>query len=690
MSALLHKLARAAGLAIDWVDADGRAQTATDDVLRSVLGGLELPAEDDEQVLDSLEKLRRILGTGNLPPLLTVDRGQWLDLSHYFSPNALCEVELENGGRLALHLSDHGWLPALDEIGYHTLRFAGEQCVLAVAPQRCFNMSDATGSRHPRAWGIGVQLYSLRRQGDGGVGDTQALECLARSAAQQGADALGISPVHAMFSADAQRYSPYSPSSRLFNNVLYSAPGSILGERALRQAIESAGLEAEMQRLEQLDLIDWPAVAATKQRLLRALYDDFRTGGNPQAEDFASFRRHGGEALENHCRFEALHAVHIREGDIWDWRHWPQEYRNPHSAAVGEFAREHADEVSYHAFCQWLIDRGLDRAQTAARSAGMHIGLISDLAVGADGGGSQAWSRQAQLLSQLTVGAPPDILNRSGQSWGISAFSPWGLKAHGFSAFIEMLRANFAHAGGMRIDHVMGLHRLWVMPAGASSDQGAYLHYPEDDLLRLLALESVRHHAIVLGEDLGTVPEGLRERLAARGILGMRVLLFEQDHAQHFFAPQDWPETAIATTSTHDLPPIPAWWKSGDIDWRARIDGVGEDKLAEQLRGRDREREGLRAALVRACGMPAQVSAQSPELGDAAAAFIGMTPAPLVLLPMEDALGLEEQPNLPGTIDEHPNWRRRWDGDCAELLDAPLPSRRLQVLDQARHRTEQN
>jgi len=270
MSALLHKLARAAGLAIDWVDADGRAQTVTDDVLRSVLGGLELPAEDDEQVLDSLEKLRRILGTGNLPPLLTVDRGQWLDLSHYFSPNALCEVELENGGRLALHLSDHGWLPALDEIGYHTLRFAGEQCVLAVAPQRCFNMSDATGSRHPRAWGIGVQLYSLRRQGDGGVGDTQALECLARSAAQQGADALGISPVHAMFSADAQRYSPYSPSSRLFNNVLYSAPGSILGERALRQAIESAGLEPEMQRLEQLDLIDWPAVAATKQRLLRA------------------------------------------------------------------------------------------------------------------------------------------------------------------------------------------------------------------------------------------------------------------------------------------------------------------------------------------------------------------------------------------------------------------------------------
>ncbi|MFC2972848.1 4-alpha-glucanotransferase, partial [Azotobacter bryophylli] len=311
-----------------------------------------------------------------------------------------------------------------------------------------------------------------------------------------------------------------------------------------------------------------------------------------------------------------------------------------------------------------------------------------DLAVGAAGGGSQAWSRQDELLNTLTVGAPPDILNRNGQSWGVSAFSPWGLKRHGFHAFIEMLRANLAHAGGIRIDHVMGLKRLWVIPQGGDQRDGAYLHYPQDDLLRLLALESWRHKALILGEDLGTVPEGFREELAERGILGMRVLLFEQDRQGRFHPPPHWPDNALATSATHDLPTLDGWWQGRDIDWRERLQIADTQATEEARETRGRERRALREALAADGGPEADEVLDSAAMIDACVGFLGHTPAPLVLLPLEDALGLEEQANLPGTVDSHPNWRRRYPGDSATLLDGGDAARRLRILADARGKAE--
>jgi len=363
-----------------------------------------------------------------------------------------------------------------------------------------------------------------------------------------------------------------------------------------------------------------------------------------------------------------------------NWHDWPQQYKDPRHAALDEFAAQHSDEIGFHAFAQWLIARGLERAQTAARTSGMSVGLIGDLAVGADGAGSQAWSRQDELLSALTVGAPPDILNRAGQSWGISAFSPTGLKRNGFQAFIEMLRANFAHAGGLRIDHVMGLQRLWVIPMGSPPNEGAYLNYPLDDMLRLLSLESWRHKAIVLGEDLGTVPEGLHEKLSEREILGMRVLLFEQDNAT--FKPiMKWSKDALATTSTHDLPTLTGWLSELDVKWNQTL-GFADEAAAQKMRAdRERERQGLVKALKQNYTMPGQ---SASDIIDHSIAYLGHTPAPLVLLPIEDALGIEEQANFPGTIDSHPNWRRRLNGDSSSLLDNADAARRLEILAAAR------
>jgi 4-alpha-glucanotransferase len=681
--AQLEILASRAGLAVDWIDANGRPQKVTPSVLRAVLTGLGHPAGSAQEIDASLQELQQVQQTRHLPPLLTCDVGVGLDLAHYFEPQTPCEIHLEDGSRLNLKLDDKAVLPGLVPVGYQHVSIGDQSFTLAVAPQRCYSVGDAVDSQNPRVWGLSVQLYSLRRPGDGGFGDTQALEDLARVAGERGAEALAISPLHAMFSGDTQRYSPYSPSSRLFLNSLYAAPGAILGERALRAAIDATGLAAELKHLETLPLIDWPTAAEAKHRLLEALYEGFTHGEHPLHPDFSSFRHAGGEALENHCRFEAIQEARARRGESLDWREWPEQWRDPRSTALAHFAEENSTRIGYYAFCQWLIARSLERAQTAARGAGMGIGLIADLAVGADGGGSQAWSRQDELLASLTVGAPPDILNRTGQGWGISAFSPEGLVRNGFRAFIEMLRANFAHAGGLRIDHVMGLQRLWVIPKDAPPSDGAYLYYPVDDLLRLLTLESHRHQAIVLGEDLGTVPEGLREKLIARSILGMRVLLFEQDNA-HFKPILDWPDNALATTSTHDLPTLNGWWHARDIDWSARLGLTDAPGEIEWRQHREREREGLRRVLSQDPQNFREESHETDQVLDAAIRFLGHTRTPLVLLPMEDALGIEQQANLPGTTDTHPNWSRRLPGDSESLLDDPDAARRLELLACAR------
>jgi len=677
----LIRLAEAAGLSIDWIDADNCEQRVEPAVLREVLACLGLAAETAEDVDASLEILAHKNNHGGVPPLLTCDQHAALELGGFFPPLSRFQLTSEDGNVQHGMLDEQAHLPAVDTPGYYQLTIDKYQLTIAIAPCSCPTVAEIAGAD---AWGLTVQLYGLRRANDGGLGDTQALETLVRNAATHGADALGISPVHAMFGAHINQYSPYSPSSRLFFNVLHAAPGSILGERPLRQAIETCGLGEELQRLEQLDLIDWPAVAQSRHRLLRQLFDDFKTGGNALQADFDSFRASGGEALENHCRFEALHT-HLRDaqGHTQHWNDWPEEFRDPASPAVEAFARDHADEVSYHAFGQWLMARGLERAQVAARSAGMRIGLISDLAVGADGGGSQAWSRQAELLASLSVGAPPDVMNRDGQNWGISAFSPWGLRQHGFRAYIEMLRANLAHAGGMRIDHVLGLKRLWVMPAGANPKHGVYLNFPFDDMLRLLCLEAWRHQAVILGEDLGTIPPGFRDVLAARGILGMRVLLFEH-HDGNFQRAAQYPAQALATSTTHDIPTLAGWWQGHDIDWRIKVGQVQESDREQQWKAREKERAGLNQALCEDSGKNPGHLLSAEQAVDAAVCFLAHTPAPLVLLPVEDALGLEEQTNMPGIVETHPNWRRRYPGDSATLLDSPASRRRLESFAQAR------
>ena len=388
--------------------------------------------------------------------------------------------------------------------------------------------------------------------------------------------------------------------------------------------------------------------------------------------------------LERHACFEALHAERLRlDRAASNWRSWPLLWRDPSSQAVADFAAEHRREVQFHSFLQWVAAGSIDRAQLAAKQAGMRIGLISDLAVGMDNGGSHAWSRPGDVMIGMSVGAPPDYYSAQGQNWGLTTFSPRALVAEGFAPYIATLRAALSHVGGVRIDHVMGLMRLWLIPEGAKATEGAYVSYPVESLFRLTALESARHRAIIIGEDLGTLPHGFRERLDGAGIAGMQVLRFERDAGGHFREPAHWRPTATAMTVTHDLPPTAGWWKGHDIQERSRLGKIADEGAANaELASRERDRHFLWAAF-RHAGV-ALTEQPPPALTDpavdAAARFIAATPCHLAILSLEDALGEVEQPNLPGTIDERPNWRIRQQADTRELLGVPSAQPRLEAM----------
>ncbi len=674
----IRQLARAAGLAETWTDALGIPQQVSIDSLRRILDALGLPTATSGDIEASRQKLGP---PSTLPPLVTMKAGSRLTLPARAGGAARGQLTYEDGSVAALRFSRRGDKlvgPALDRIGYHRLEFGDRQVTVAVAPPRCVTIEDRAQGK--RLWGVAAQIYSLRRPGDGGIGDATAVRHLAEEAARHGADAIALSPVHSLFAADPGRYGPYSPSSRLFFNPLFADPEIVFGpERVAQHRLDG-------QAWEQAPLVDWRPSAEAKLAGLRRLFDDFNARdvatGSELAQAFVDFVRDRGDLLQGHALFEALHGKWLgSQPALGFWRDWPPAFRQGlarrDDPEMSAFVEAEGDTVRFHQFLQWLAARSFEAAQEAAVGAGMKIGLISDLAIGMDRAGSHAWSRQSDLLLGLSIGAPPDEFNRAGQDWGLSGFSPQALVATGFDPFLSTVRAAMRHAGGVRIDHIMGLQRLWLVPEGASSADGAYLGYPLDDFLRLLALESHRHGAVVIGEDLGTVPRGFRRRLTQAGIAGMDVMWFERNRGS-FRAPSRWRRDAVSMTTTHDLPTVAGWWRGTDIEVRSAL-GLSAAGEAEQ---RPSDRRRLWQAFVAAgtAEGPAPAPDDPTPAVDAALAFVASSPGPLMLAPLEDLLGLADQPNLPGTIEQHPNWRRRLEPPAAQLFDDPVVARRAATI----------
>lgn len=650
----LIALAEASGIAVAYEDARKKPQTIAPETLIAVLGRLGVAAETEAERQESLARRRAEAEAASLPPLVTAEAGAPVPLPARLDGTRYV-IDLEGCGRVEGVVAGSA-IAGVAASGYHELIVGGERATLAVAPEAGF-------WPEPRAagwpWGIAAQIYALRRKGDGGIGDFTAVGDLAEAAAHAGADALAISPVHAMFAADPGRASPYSPSNRLVVNGLLADPAGVLGEERVRAAAAALGQAEARAALEAAELIDWEVAGQAKLALMRRLFDEL----DPETRSrFEAWRAQASATVEDHAVFEVLHDLQRgADGRLQHWRDWGADYAAPDASGVARLRSERAADVGFHVFLQWLAETGLEAAQARARGAGMTIGLIADLAVGADGGGSQAWASREDVLGGLHIGAPPDIYNALGQDWGLVALDPLALRRSGFRPFLQMLRASLAWAGGVRIDHILGLHRIWVIPEGAPPTEGAYLHFPREDLLRLVALESARSRAVAIGEDLGTVPGGLREELARRRILGMSVLWFEQEKGR-FLPPAKWRKDSVAMTTTHDLPTVAGWWAGRDLDWRDRLDLHPSPEAAREARStREQERRALWKALV---GSGAARGAEPPPTAaaapvEAALAHVGATACRLALAPMEDLAGEVEQPNLPGTIDAHPNWRRR-------------------------------
>ena len=529
--------------------------------------------------------------------------------------------------------------PAGLPLGYHRLTLTDaegvtEEVPMIVAPERAF------GGDFDRGWLLAVQLYSVRSNRNWGIGDFTDLADLVRLAKQLGADGVGLNPLHVLFDDHPADCSPYSPNSRLFLNPLYIDVEAI-PEYSADLVPDAAATAA---RLREGDRVPYADMAALKWLALRAAFNSFVTSASGvRRNQFDAFRVDRAPLLSRFACFEVLR--HRFTGPWWEW---PPEWRQPDATKCAEL-RNGPDkrEVEFVEFVQWTADSQLHAAKELAGQLGMRVGLYLDVAVGVQSNGFDAWNEQTAISRHLAVGAPPDVLNTVGQDWGLAGFNAGGLEAQSFVPFADMLAASMRHAGAIRIDHVLGLKRLYLVPRGFKPDNGAYVQMPFEALLGAVARESAAHKCIVIGEDLGTVPEGFRETMQDFGIWSYLVMMFERDDAGHFRNIDYYRPNALVTLNTHDLCTYAGWRSFSDLKMKLSLGlDPGENDQARW------DALGALDEILRQNGINAN------DLYSVLA-FLSRTPSRLLAVSMEDLLGVIDQPNIPGTIDEHPNWRQR-------------------------------
>ncbi|MEO0459560.1 MAG: 4-alpha-glucanotransferase [Myxococcota bacterium] len=547
--------------------------------------------------------------------------------------------------------------------GYHRLELAGTTCLVICAPQSSHRPSVL---EERRVWGVAVQLYALRSERNWGMGDFADLEFLIRHLAGFGADFVGLNPLHALFVNNPAHCSPYSPSTRRWLNPLYIAVDrvpEVIASDSIQTALSDAGFVQRLVELRASELVDYPAVAAVKDEILRAAFDVFVLERGQRQVAFERWLDTEGDELTTFTTWETLQLVFDKQG-VHGFSRWPAAYRDPSSPEVASLLREHADLHRYRAYLQWVAAEQLAASATVARDAGMSIGLYTDIAVGAEGEGAERWARPELFGRNASIGAPPDAFNLKGQDWGMPPLVPHAIRGDGFTSFRAALESAMTHSGAIRIDHVMALRRLYWVPAGAGPAEGAYVLYPFDEMLAVLTLESQRHRCLVVGEDLGVVPPEVTEALRGSGSFSYRIFFFEQADGR-FKTPAEYLRESLTVASTHDLPTLSGFWAGRDIEVRDRLElWPDADVRTGFIRDRNTQRSHLLAALAGE-GLiddgldPEQIKTLPQDVMDAIHFFIARGKNELMALQLEDVVGQLDQINVPGTVDSHPNWRRK-------------------------------
>ena len=611
----LSRLAAAHGVAMAYEGSDREIVTVDEEIVVAVLARLDVDASSAESIQRELQQVEAVRARRPLPETIAVTQGSARHLG------VAGRLLLEDGTALEVD----GDLPADLPLGWHRLVAGEQQITVVVAPARMPEV--------PRTWGWMLQLYALRSAESWGMGDYGDLAQMAeRAGSEQGAGILLVNPVQAFMPSHPLERSPYSPSSRRFANPLYLR---------VVDAAMAAGVDGEtydeilaLAPDRHAELIDYDAVWEAKLAALELLWSRV----TPPDID---------EDLEAFATFAALAELHGA-----DWREWPEELRDPESEAVVEARSTRSNRIAFHAWLQLLCREQLDAARGAAHDAGMAVGIVHDLPVGVHPGGADAWALQDAFAAGVRVGCPADAFNPLGQDWGLPPWRPDRLAESGYAPFRDVIRSVLRHGDGIRIDHIAGLWRLWWIPPGEPAHRGTYVHYDSEVMLAVLTLEAHRAGAIVVGEDLGTVEDVVTETMHERGILSSAVLWFERDWdapGQPHVPPQDWEPETMASISTHDLPTVEGWLQDERIRVQADL-GLLDVPAEEAYAQAKSDREAL-FDLVRSEGIPAE----DPVV--ALHAVIARAASRLVLSSPADAVGQLQQPNLPGTVDEYPNWR---------------------------------
>ncbi len=543
-----------------------------------------------------------------------------------------------------------------------------------VTPDSCYMPE---GLQTGKTWGIAVNLYALRSARNWGVGDLGDLRKLITWASGLGAGLVGINPLHAIPNSVPFGISPYSPVSRLYRNFLYldmetveELSGVSLSTRAL----------AKIDSLRKSKGVDYEGVAAVKREILEEAFEHFYRdqyqSGSARGRVFREHLQQEGSALEEFATFSAL-AEQMGTGR---WQDWPEAYHAPESAPVAAFRKEHEREVLFFAWLQWLMDRQMAAVSDAASNAEMAVGVYGDLAIGAVDSGSDGWTYQDVLAGEVTVGAPPDDFSRSGQDWGFPPMIPDRLRESGYELFIRTIRKNMEHLGALRIDHALGLFRLFWIPKGMQPAHGAYVRCNAEELLRIIALESVRNRTLVIGEDLGTITDEARHMLNRFGVLSYRLFYFERNYPDPSFLPaESYPAMALSAVTTHDLPTLAGYWCGRDLEVRKELGTLRDEQAyAQQKRDRERDRDLIVKALERqgilpagAAGDASGIMPMTPALASAVYQYLSLSPAKLVLVSLDDVIGTLDQQNLPGTVTGYPNWRQKVPLALEEIMADP-------------------
>jgi 4-alpha-glucanotransferase len=710
---LLRLLAERAGIVSEYHDIAGTCHVTSDETRRAILAAMGFRVADRPALLEELTgwdnrpwthgcEAVRVVRLGQDPGSWSLhvpcDRHQdarvqvhWLIHTEHgekchereTGPGLCIEDTREIAGRRYIRVTFP--LPSDLPLGYYEVKAwaqGGSSSVeasfrLILAPERCY-IPDRL-QQGGRLWGFALQLYSLRSERNWGIGDFQDLASVVEWAGKLGAGVLGLNPLHALKNSQPYHISPYSPNSRLFLNDLYIDVDQVAECKTtpeVQKRLADPTFRAQLDAARSSDLVDYNAVASAKRAVLELCYraflrDNFE-GAEPELKPktargwfFHQFVQQEGAPLVQYALFQALEDERqfVQSRSIV-WPDWPEQYRTPASEAVTEFKRRHMKKVRFFQYLQWLAAEQLKALVGRTREVGMAIGFYHDMALGSDRCGADGWRFQDVLALKADCGAPPDAFAPEGQNWGFSPADPVRLRASGYEYVIEMLRNNLRYGGAIRIDHVMALFRLFWIPRGLPASKGTYVHYPADDILAILALESTRAQALVIGEDLGTVPDWVRARLDAAGVLSYRVFYFERTGSGAYKPPALYPAQALAVVTTHDLPTLSGYWEGTDIETRVKL-GLLESEPARTTMRAQRQIEktwilaALKSEALLPAGMsenPAHTPAMTAELSQAIHLYLARTPAWMVLANVEDVIGTREQANLPGTVDQHPNW----------------------------------